>query len=127
MKRTIIITLSALLFAVIVCTASNRIINRIVDHARHLRTEAIEAMDEKDVQRAEVTLVELADYIADNRFWLEVFCDHEDLHDMKVQIIDAQASIEFGIEDDFYQAIYRFGEGLEHIADVENIRLSNLY
>ena len=127
MKRTIIITLSALLFAVIVCTASNRIINRIVDHARHLRTEAIEAMDEKDVQRAEVTLVELADYISDNQFWLEVFCDHEDLHDMKVQIIDAQASIEFGIEDDFYQAIYRFGEGLEHIADVENIRLSNLY
>ena len=127
MKRTIIITLTALLFAAIVCTASNRIINRVVDHARHLRTEAIEAMDDSDVQRAEQTLVELAEYIADNRFWLEVFCEHDDLHDIKEQLIDAQASIDYGSAEDFYQAIYRFGEALEHIADVENIRLSNLY
>ena len=126
MKRTICVTLAALLFAAVVCTASNIIINRIVDHARHLRTEAVEAMEKHDVQRVEQTLVELAEYIQDNQFWLEVFCEHDDLHDIKVQIIDAQASIEFGIEDDFYQAIYRFGEGLEHIADVENIRLSNL-
>ena len=126
MKRTICVTLLALLFAAVICAASNISINRIVNHARHLRTEAVEAMEDHDVQRAEQTLVELAEYIAGNQFWLEVFCDHEDLHDIKVQIIDAQASIEFGIEDDFYQAIYRFGEGLEHIADVENIRLSNL-
>ena len=46
---------------------------------------------------------------------------------MKEQLIDVQASIEFGIEDDFYQAIYRFGERLEHIADTEHVRLSNLY
>ena len=127
MKRTIFITLAALLFAAAVCTASNRIVTRVVDHARHLRTEAIEAMDGQDVQRAEQTLVELAEYIAENQFWLEVFCEHEDLHDMKVQIIDAQASIDFGSREDFYQAIYRFGEALEHIADVEQIRLSNLY
>ena len=127
MKRTILITLVALLFAATVCTASNRIINRVVDHARHLRTEAIEAMDDGDTQRAEQTLVELAEYIVDNQFWLEVFCAHDDLHDIKVEIIDAQASIDFGSREDFYQAIYRFGEGLEHIADVENIRLSNLY
>ena len=127
MKRTICITLAALLFAAAVCTASNLIINRIVDHARHLRTEAIEFFDSGDVHRTEQTLVELAEYIADNQFWLEVFCDHDDLHDIKIQIIDAQASIEFGSREDFYQAIYRFGEALEHISDVENIRLSNLY
>ena len=127
MKRTICISLAALLFAAAICTASNIIVNRVVDHARHLRTEAIEAMDRRDVPLAEQTLVELAEYIAENQFWLEVFCEHEDLHDMKVQIIDAQASIDYGSREDFYQAIYRFGEGLEHIADVENIRLSNLY
>ena len=126
MKKTICVTLAALIFAAAVCTASNIIINRIVDHARHLRTEAIEAMDEGDVQRAEQSLVELAEYISDNQFWLEVFCDHDDLHNIKEQLIDAQASIDFGSAEDFYQAIYRFGEGLEHIADVENIRLSNL-
>ena len=84
-------------------------------------------MDDGDVQLAEQTLVELAGFIAENQFWLEVFCEHEDLHDMKVQIIDAQASIDFGSREDFYQAIYRFGEALEHIADIEQIRLSNLY
>ena len=126
MKRTLCITLAALLLAAAVCVASNRIINRVVDHARHLRTEAVDAMDGGDVQRAEQTLVELADFIADNQFWLEVFCEHEDLHEIKVQIIDAQASIEFGSREDFYKAIYRFGEALEHIADVEHIRLSNL-
>ena len=127
MKRTICVILTALLFAAAVCTASNVIVNRIVDHARHLRTEAIEAMDEGGVQRAEQSLVELAEYIAENQFWLEVFCDHDDLHSIKEQLIDAQASIDFGSREDFYQAIYRFGESLEHIADVENIRLSNLY
>ena len=127
MKKTLCVTLSALLFAAAVCTASNMIISRVVEHARHLRTEAVEAMDARDVQRAEQTLVELAEFISENQFWLEVFCEHEDLHDMKVQIIDAQASIEFGSREDFYQSIYRFGEGLEHIADIEQIRLSNLY
>ena len=127
MKRTILITLAALLFAASVCTASNRVVNRVVDHARHLRTEAVEAMDEGDAQRAKETRVELAEFIADHQFWLEVFCDHDDLHAIKEQLIDAQASIDFGSAEDFYQAIYRFGEGLEHIADVENIRLSNLY
>ena len=53
-------------------------------------------------------------------------CDHGDIHEIKGEIIDAQASVEFGIEDDFYQAIYRFGEGLDHIASIEEFSLSNL-
>ncbi len=127
MKRTVLITLIALALALAVCVSSNRFITCFVDHARHLRTDAIEAMDEGDVQRAEQTLVELAAHLKRSEPWLEVLCEHEDLHQIKEQIIDAQASIEFGIEDDFYQAIYRFGERLEHIADIENLRLSNLY
>ena len=127
MKRTVWITLITLALALAVCAGSNRFVTRFVDRARHLRTDAIEAMDEGEVQRAEQTLTELAEHLKQSEPWLEVLCEHEDLHQIKEQIIDAQASIEFGIEDDFYQAIYRFGERLEHIADVENVRLSNLY
>ena len=127
MKRTLWITLATLALALTVCISSNLFVTRFVDRARHLRTDAIEAMDEGDVQRAEQTLVELAEHLKSSEPWLEVLCEHEDLHQIKEQIIDAQASIEFGIQDDFYQAIYRFGERLEHIADVENVRLSNLY
>lgn len=125
MKRTIRITIGVLLAALALCCfAQNRII-RFTERARHLRTEAILALDGGDVQRAEVLLVELGSYLKENQAALEMFCDHADLHELKGELIDAQASIEFGIEDDFYQAIYRFGEMLDHIASVEEMRIEN--
>lgn len=127
MRRTIWITAVVLACSIALCAVSERSITRVVEHARHMRTEAIDAMDAGDVQRAEETLTQLAAYISDKAVWLEVLCEHEDLHDLKEQLIDAQASIEFGIEDDFYQAIYRFGERLEHIAEAEGVSISNLY
>ena len=127
MRRTLWITLLTLAAALLTCHIARVNINRFTMHARHLRTEAIEAMDEGDAQRAEVCMVELAIYFKNNMPWLQAVCDHGDLHELKANIIDAQASIEFGIEDDFYQAIYRFGEGLDHIADIERICFGNLY
>ena len=127
MRRTILITLTTLLISLALCTMSHIRVTRVVKHARHLRTEAIEANDVDDAQLAETVLVELAGFLDEEQGWLEVLCEHDDLHEIKAAIIDAQASIEFGITDDFYQAIYRFGEGLEHIADVESVRLTNFY
>ncbi|MGN1007241.1 MAG: DUF4363 family protein [Aristaeellaceae bacterium] len=127
MRRTILITLTTLLISLALCTMSHIHVTRVVKHARHLRTEAIEAIDVDDAQRAETVLVELAGFLDEEQGWLEVLCEHDDLHEIKAAIIDAQASIEFGITDDFYQAIYRFGESLEHIADVESVRLTNFY
>ena len=124
MRRTILITLTTLLISLALCTMSHIRVTRVVKHARHLRTEAI---DVDDAQRAETVLVELAGFLDEEQGWLEVLCEHDDLHEIKAAIIDAQASIEFGITDDFYQAIYRFGESLEHIADVESVRLTNFY
>ena len=127
MRRTILLTACIFLAGMAVCTLVQTNVNRVVTHARHLRTEAIEAMDEGRVQQAEERLVELAGYLSRNQDWLAMVCEHSDLHEIKADIIDAQAAIEFGIEDDFYQAIYRFGEGLEHIAEIQEISLSNLY
>ena len=127
MKKTLWITLAVFVCSVAVCTLTHVNIGRVTQHARHLRTEAIEAMEEGHIQQAEERMVELAGYISGHMGWLEMVCDHTDLHDIKADIIDAQAAIEFGIEDDFYQAIYRFGEGLEHIAGIEEISLQNLY
>jgi len=84
-------------------------------------------MEIGDVQQAEERMVELASFINQNTHWLEMVCEHDDLHEIKANIIDAQAAIEFGIEDDFYQAIYRFGEGIDHIFEIEEISLGNLY
>ena len=127
MRKTICITLGVLICALALCTVSRVKIERLTTHARHLRTEAISAMEIGDVQQAEERLVELAGYLSRNQDWLAMVCEHSDLHEIKADIIDAQAAIEFGIEDDFYQAIYRFGEGLEHIAEIQEISLSNLY
>ncbi len=127
MRRMTAIVICVLAVSLALCGLSKYQIDRFCARARHLRTQAIEYMDAHDIQQAEVTLVSLAAHLDRNRGWLEVLCNHDDLHDIKAQVIDAQASIEFGIEDDFYQAIYRFGEGIEHISDIESIRLSNLY
>lgn len=127
MRRTFFITLGVFLCTMALCSVNFIAVHRVVNHARHLRTRALEAMDAGDVQAAEVQMVELASYLKKNQNWLEMVCEHEDMHEMKADVIDAQAAIEFGIEDDFYQAVYRFGEGLEHIADVEKISLGNLY
>jgi len=127
MRKTICITLGVLICALALCTVSRVKIERLTTHARHLRTEAISAMEIGDVQQAEERMVELASFINQNTHWLEMVCEHDDLHEIKANIIDAQAAIEFGIEDDFYQAIYRFGEGIDHIFEIEEISLGNLY
>lgn len=127
MRRTLWTTLLVLAAALAACSLSRMHIEGFTAHARHMRTEAIEAVEEGDIQLAEVRMVALAGYLKENMPWLQAVCDHTDLHDLKVSLIDAQASIEFGIEDDFYQAIYRFGEGMDHIAGIEEISLANLY
>ena len=127
MRRCIVVTLIVFALSMAVCGLVQKNINRVVEHARHLRTEAIEAMDRQEIQKAEERMVELAGYISRNQDWLSMVCEHSDLHEIKAAIIDAQAAIEFGIEDDFYQAVYRFGEGLEHIGEIQEISLRNLY
>ena len=127
MRRMLITSLVVLMLAMAACTLVQVNVNRVVKHARHLRTRAIAAMDAREIQTAEETMVQLAGYIARNDDWLAMVCDHGDLHEIKADIIDAQAAIEFGIEDDFYQAVYRFGEGLEHIAEMQELSLRNLY
>lgn len=127
MRRTMIITLSVLLCAMLVCTVNHVAVNRVVEHSLHLRTRALDAMDRADTTQTREEMVELAAYLKKNQSWLEMVCEHEDIHEVKSSIIDARAALEFDDRDDFYQAIYRFGESIEHIADIERVSLSNLY
>lgn len=126
MRRMLFTTVAVLVLALGICLGARHFVMDFTLRARHLRTEAILAMEEGSVQRAEVVMVELASLLRREQDTLEIFCDHGDIHQLKGELIDAQAAIEFGIEDDFYQAIYRFGELLDHIASVEELRLANL-
>lgn len=126
MCKLILRTAAVLACALMLCLWADRSVDRFTLRARHLRTEAAEAIAEDSVQRAEVVMVELAGHMKHNQTMLEILCDHEDLHQLKGDLIDAQASIEFGIEDDFYQAIYRFGEVLDHLSDTHRFSLSHI-
>ncbi len=126
MKRTIWVTAVTLTIALGICLFSEIYIQRFVTRARHLRTEAVEYMDRRDMTSATETMTRLAALLRESGGWLEILCDHDDLHEIKGQAIEAKTSIELGDIDDFYQAIYGFGEVLEHIADEQELRLSNL-
>ena len=126
MRRQIWTTIIVFLCSTALCFYALYAVTGFTDKARSLRSGAILAMDAGDVQTAEETLVQLAAHLKENQTMLEIFCDHEDLHSLKGELIDAQASIEFGIEDDFYQAISRFGELLEHLAENQQVSLRNI-
>ena len=126
MRRLLIVTAALFVLAMAMCTLTATNVRRVTHRMRHLRSEAILHMEAGEIQAVEESLSELANYLAKHSGWLEIVCSHDDIHEIKGEIIDAQASVEFGIEDDFYQAIYRFGEGLDHIASIEEFSLSNL-
>lgn len=126
MRRQIRITIIVFMCGMAVCIYALHAVTAFTGHARSLQSEAILAMDAGEVQRAEERLVQLAAHLKEHQTMLEIFCDHEDLHSLKGELIDAQASIEFGIEDDFYQAISRFGELLEHLADNQKVSWRNI-
>lgn len=125
MRRRAVIAAVALCFGLGMGLWARLFIGNTVLHARHLRTEAIEYMDAGATQAAEETLTLLAQYLKDRQNLLKILCAHEDVDEIKEELIDAQASIEFGSSEDFYQAIYRFGERLERIEEAESLNLSN--
>lgn len=125
MRRRAVITAIALCFGIAVSLWARLFIAETVEYARNLNAEAIEYMDAGDALAAAETLTQLAQYLKDRQGWMKILCAHEDINDIKEELIDAQASIEYGSREDFYQAIYRFGERLEQLSDTESLSFSN--
>lgn len=125
MRRRAWITAIALCFGIAVSLWARLFIADTVEYARGLNAEAIECMDRGDEAAAEEVLTQLAQYLKDRQGLMRILCAHEDIDDIKEELIDAQASIEFGSSEDFYQASYRFGERLEQLSDAESLSLSN--
>ena len=58
---------------------------------------------------------------------MEVLCFHDDLHEVKERIIQAEICIEYTDMEDFYGSVALIGEAIEHIRDQEALNLTNLY
>lgn len=127
MRRMLLITSAVFILSMAVCTFSTIGIERVVERCQELRNAAVMAMDSGAVQETEEGLSALATYLEEHQGWLEILLEHEELHEIKNQILEAKLGLEYGIEDDFYQAIAKVEEALEHVRSIESVSLSNLY
>jgi hypothetical protein len=127
MKQLIIVTVSVFLVCIAICTVSTVALNAILNEAHELSTNAFVSMEEGDITRTREGLVALATLWDKHAQLMSLLCAHEDLHEVKQRIIEAQICIEYTDMEDFYSNISLIGEGIEHIRDQEALSLANLY
>lgn len=127
MKRLAIIISVVLALSLSICVASMHVLNGILDTAHELSTNIFVAMEAGDITAAREGLVALATLWDEKSTLMEMLCAHDDLHEVKERIIQAEICIEYTDMEDFYSAVALIGEGVEHIRDQEALTLTNLY
>lgn len=127
MRRLTITTAAVLAACLLLCTWSLIAINSILDEAHEYTVEVFVQMEQGNVIAAREGLTALANLWAQRATLLEMLCAHDDLHEVKERIIQAQICISYTDMEDFYANVSLIGEALEHIRDGEALRLSNLY
>lgn len=126
MKRTAIVTAAVLALSLAVCAASMGALNGILDEAHALSTGVFVSMENGDVTAAREGLVALATLWDDHAALMETLCAHDDLHEVKSRIIQAEICIGYTDMEDFYSMVTLIGEGIEHIRDQEGLTWTNL-
>ena len=127
MKRLTITTIAVFVACIAVCTWALITLNGILDEAHEYTVEVFTQMENGNVIAAREGLVALANLWEEKMTLLEVLCAHDDLHEVKERIIEAEICISYTDMEDFYANVSLIGEALEHIRDGEALRLTNLY
>lgn len=127
MKRLLILTAAVFLVSLAICAGEMAIIQPILSRAHDLSIEIFVRMEEGNVVAVREGLVELATVWDEHAGVLEVFCDHDDLHDVKQNIIQAEICMEYTDMEDFYASVALIGEGIEHIQDEEAASWTNFF
>ncbi|MBQ9952301.1 MAG: DUF4363 family protein [Clostridia bacterium] len=127
MRRLVISTAAVFCACVALCVWSVVKLNGILDEAHEMTVEVFAQMEKGNVTAAREGLVHLANLWDDEMTLLELLCAHDDLHEVKERIIQAEICISYTDMEDFYASVALIGEALEHIRDGEALRLTNLY
>ena len=127
MKRLAITTAAVLTACMILCTWSLTALNGVLDEAHGYTVEVFVQMERGNITAAREGLVALANLWDEKETMLELLCAHDDLHEVKERIIEAEICISYTDMEDFYSNVSLIGEALEHIRDGEALRLTNLY
>lgn len=126
MRRLFISTLAVLVVCLALCFASHRALRRTLDEAHGMTIGIFTDMEEERIDSARETLTALAVFWKEESVWMELICDHDDLHDVKELIIQARICIDYTDMEEFYSAVALIGEGIEHIREAEMLSLKNL-
>ena len=127
MKRLTIITACVLALCMGVCIWATVTLNGILDEAHEYTVEVFAQMERGNVTAAREGLVALANLWDEKAALLETLCAHDDLHEVKERIIEAEICVSYTDMEDFYANVSLIGEAIEHIKDGEALRLTNLY
>lgn len=127
MKRLTITTIAVFVACIAVCTWALITLNGILDEAHEYTVEVFTQMENGNVIAAREGLVALANLWEEKMTLLEVLCAHDDLHEVKERIIQAEICVSYTDMEDFYASVALIGEAIEHIRDGEALRLTNLY
>jgi hypothetical protein len=127
MKRLTITTAAVLASCLTLCIWSLITLNGILEEAHGYTIDVFTQMEQGNITAAREGLVALANLWDEKETLLEVLCAHDDLHEVKERIIEAQICISYTDMEDFYANVSLIGEALEHIKDGEALRLTNLY
>lgn len=126
MKRLAIMVALVLASAAAICVGALWYLNGVLEEAHGLSTEIFVSMEEGNITAVREKLVELAAVWEENSGLMETFCDHDDLHEVKQRIIEAEICMQYTDMEDFYSSIALIGEGIEHIRDEEALSWTNL-
>lgn len=126
-KRLLMTTIAVFLLCIALCAWSLITLNGILDEAHEYTVEVFTQMEKGNVTAAREGLTALANLWDGKMTVLELLCAHDDLHEVKERIIQAEICVSYTDMEDFYASVALIGEAIEHIRDGEALRLTNLY
>jgi len=127
MKAMAFFSVILLLCTLALCIASTILVHSLLDEMALLHEETLSCTDNDDPKGALVALTNMARLWSDSGVWLEMLADHEDIHNVREQIVSAKALLENDDMAQYRQSMALVREGLDHIRRAEALSLSNIF
>lgn len=126
MKQMIAFSAALLLATLALCIGSTWKVRSHLDEMSGLHAQALTCTENEDVQGALAGLTAMAQCWADADEWMEMLADHEDVHNVREQIVSAKALLAHDDMAQYQQCMALVREGLDHIRRSLSMSLSNI-
>ncbi len=127
MRTRLIIMISSFILSIAVSVFSSlyvqSVMNEVIDKAGMIEN----LLENDNTEKALEAAKKLKNDIEKKEPFLEGLVPHEDLHDLSVQIADADLSIKIGDLDDCKKAIELMKENADHLIKHESFLLGNIF